>query len=360
MRVGAGRGLRTWCREQEVQQAREARRRRRGGVYGDPDDPYLSTFGVKKEFGWDKRTLLGWESSCPYLPSGQLRPKLFRRRHGPLKERRTYRKADLEAIRQAHQALRQEPQHSTDAPSPVVELSIAAGAKMVGVHARTLRAFLTNCPYLPGGYLPHELRKPPGHRGHPSPVVRLDDLLQLKAKIHEALTEESQNSKLKSSAQLESIHHVRGAGEVKRLRRCLKKWRVAGVLPAKRVRRKKKSKRGRVSLLWLYDGDTFRRLWTAEEGASLPVEPEISGEAAATPPPGRGRRRSKETAELYEWCYHAYARVVRGEWKMLRALKEAVSLFKAKAPKEESHLRLFARRHAERADPPLPFPPPRE
>jgi len=73
----------------------------------------------------------------------------------------------------------------------------------------------------------------------------------------------------------------------------------------------------------------------------------------------RGRRAHDITIQRNKACYEAYSRVRRGEQKMAIAMREIREIYGLIAPKEDSHLRLYAKRYAEKgAKSPLPWPPP--
>lgn len=110
----------------------------------------------------------------------------------------------------------------------------------------------------------------------------------------------------------------------------------------------------------------FRRRRPAPPAAALPPEPAQAsiGTCDDRPPTGAaqfgtaekatrpsigGRRRSEATEEVYRFCYQMF-----GAAKRSTIMKKAAEMFGKRAPKQEPHVTLFAKRHA--ANNNLPWP----
>jgi hypothetical protein len=241
---------------------------------------------------------------------------------------------------------------------PDGRISLALASQKYNIPYPSLRKYARK------GRLAAEKRSLPGVRGHSKPeyAVLPADVRQLKARLLASRPRDN----WKTAGEIANLCQAKGPEERIRIWSLLRQGRESGRL------------RFRLPDLPLpvggrrlgrppfqYDAEeALRFIASAEPGATTQADAlaDITQGADASQPsstsPGtrthRGRRPSPLTEEVYRVCYELYLQVLSGEHKMRWALKEAQRRLEGRAPREETHLRLYANRYASRSGKPLP------
>jgi DNA-binding transcriptional MerR regulator len=340
-----------WFVEEDILRCKQALRAVAKGQYGDPSDPYLTLTAAAREFGCTRKTLREWEAK------GLLVPRFFpNQRGGPSQdgEKRTYRKAAIQAVLESRS---QSFNGSHDSATQAPRVNVKRAAVLLGVSRDTVRQ------YIRSGTLQCELRKRP--RGRREQTVLETDLARLKALRHASENHPPPPAGWKTNTELAARYRIRSASERIAMGKCLARWRDCGYLNAVVVPAPMPN--GGAKSAWVYDPQGVEELLgaksfteaaaqlpedqTEEPASSLPpsagprvTEPQpepLPTNSEAAPRKG-GRPTSPLTEAVYKFCYEGYT---SGE-KLAAVRARAEKQFGSHAPKEDSHVRLYARRYA--------------
>jgi hypothetical protein len=340
-----------WYPRTEFNQASQLVSELRKGIHSVGAIVCLTPTAAVGKYGWDYKTLSGWEVACPCLADGKLSPAWPT---DPLTDRlvKCYREPDLDAIKEA-----QSRGFSGVIDTPKGRLlTLTHVSKLTGLAKGRLRRYSRD------GRLPAKLRRrPDGRKGRHLYMVIEADAKRLKQEI-DAAVDANDLGNWQTVYRVCLQHRIPGRFARLQVFKLLQQARDAGVLSGVE-RAVRFPKTGRVCKRVLFDTEEVDNLLAgrsladvAEEFFSVTAGGVPAGEAIADirRKGQRGRNPKPQTQSLYEFCYGEYITKDQSRSTVMR-LANADPRFGPNAIGEESDVRRYAKRFAQPRG--LPMPP---
>jgi hypothetical protein len=352
LQLGRGGAAEGWCLEEDVEAVLAAFRRAARGEYGDPADPIVTASALPERLGVPTGTVKDWlrQGLLDWVPIRRWQGKI-----GGLPERGV-RLSQAEEVKAARW-----PEYTGEFDGGN-RLSLTNAATLLGWQRQRIEKLLYRCldeaacrrdPRLArwrGLLDPEERETPRGLRGHPRPLTVLAaGVRAIKDEWRDALRSRPPRN-WKAHDEILAHFGVRdlflGNNVLKELRQYS---RLAGQYVSDKERRRNSLRR-----TWLYNVPELARRLAGRPFADLadPVQRRaiLGDPSEAAPKKRRGRKRSPQTAALYEFCYRELAARIRKRSAIRKLAQERFPNLHMDDP----DVTIYARRHAIAAGKPWP------